>query len=134
MQTEFALAERATAQTLAEDIMDVKDLPLVIELTDVLADAFIILNFHRQIVYCNPSLGAQGDGREIELWVMNPSAMPEEVRMQIFQRSFSTKGKGRGIGTYSLKLLGETYLKGEVGFTSAEDEGTRFFIRLPIGV
>ena len=38
--------------------------------------------------------------------------MPDEVKAQIFERSFSTKGRGRGIGTYSIKLLTERYLEG----------------------
>jgi sensor histidine kinase regulating citrate/malate metabolism len=50
--------------------------------------------------------------------------------MQLFQRSFSTKGNGRGIGTYSIKLLTENYLKGKVSFFSNEEEGTVFSIEL----
>jgi sensor histidine kinase regulating citrate/malate metabolism len=52
--------------------------------------------------------------------------MPPEVQLQIFQRSFSTKGKGRGVGTYSMKLLTERYLGGKLAFTSAAGEGTTF--------
>jgi len=78
------------------------------------------------------TLGADLKGKSLEFWVDNPAPMPEEVRMQIFQRSFSTKGPRRGLGTYSLKLFGENYLGGTVGFTSTRDEGTRFFIRLPL--
>lgn len=63
--------------------------------------------------------------------VINDSVIPKNVQMQIFQRSFSTKGKGRGIGTYSIKLLAENYLKGKAGFRSNETEGTIFFIELP---
>jgi len=64
--------------------------------------------------------------------VHNPTVMPEEVQLQIFKRSFSTKGgAGRGIGTYSMKLLGEKYLGGQVDFTSCEPQGTTFFLRLP---
>ena len=40
------------------------------------------------------------------------TTVPEDVKLQIFQRSFSTKGPGRGLGTYSMKLLTERYLKG----------------------
>lgn len=80
------------------------------------------------------TLGADLEDRHVTFWVDNPTPMPEDIRMQIFQRSFSTKGITRGLGTYSIKLFGETYLKGEVGFTSTEDEGTRFFIRLPLGI
>ena len=54
----------------------------------------------------------------------------KEVQLQVFQRSFSTKGNGRGIGTYSIKLLSENYLNGKVGFTSSVSEGTVFFVDL----
>ncbi len=64
--------------------------------------------------------------------VRNPAVMPQDVKLQIFQRSFSTKGPGRGIGTYSIKLLTEQYLKGKVSFISETGEGTIFRIDLPI--
>jgi sensor histidine kinase regulating citrate/malate metabolism len=64
--------------------------------------------------------------------VHNPGAVPPEVAMRIFQRSFSTKkGKGRGIGTYSMKLFGEKFLGGKVSFQTSEKGGTIFSIRLP---
>lgn len=56
----------------------------------------------------------------------NNAVMPENVRLQIFQRSFSTKGTGRGIGSYSVKLLTEKYLGGKVSFISAPGTGTVF--------
>lgn len=62
----------------------------------------------------------------------NPGNMPRSVQLQMFQRSFSTKGKGRGIGTYSMKLFGEQYLKGKVWFSTSKEEGTTFFIAIPI--
>ena len=67
----------------------------------------------------------------IELSVHNNSVVPEKVQDQLFKRFFSTKGKGRGLGTYSMKLLGEKYLNGKVGFTSDEESGTTFYIQLP---
>ena len=64
--------------------------------------------------------------------IHNPSVMPEAVQLQMFQRSFSTrKGRGRGIGSYSVKLLTEKYLHGKVWFVSREPEGTTFFVTLP---
>jgi len=64
--------------------------------------------------------------------VHNREVMPADVQLQIFQRSFSTKGEaGRGIGTYSIKLLGEQYLGGKVEFTSREAEGTSFVLTVP---
>lgn len=68
----------------------------------------------------------------VSFTVQNTGMMPAHVQAQVFQRSFSTKGKGRGLGTYSIKLLTERYLKGLVGFTSSEEKGTEFFVRLPI--
>jgi hypothetical protein len=61
----------------------------------------------------------------------NPGGMTPEVRLQMFQRSFSTKGRGRGIGTYSVRLLTEKYLGGRVAFTSTADAGTTFQVALP---
>lgn len=69
----------------------------------------------------------------VQYWVRNPSYISEAIQNSIFKRSFSTKGNGRGIGTYSMKLLGEKYLKGYVGFTSNETEGTCFYIKIPQG-
>jgi len=63
--------------------------------------------------------------------VHNAVFMPRSTQLQVFQRSFSTKGKGRGIGTYCMKLFGEKCLKGEVWFSSSRNEGTTFFVSLP---
>ena len=63
--------------------------------------------------------------------VHNAAYMPRNVQLQVFKRSFSTKGVGRGIGTYSIKLFGEKYLGGSVWFHSTEQEGTTFFLMLP---
>ena len=57
--------------------------------------------------------------------------MPKDVKLQIFQRSFSTKGIGRGIGTYSMKLITEQYLKGTISFVSNGAVGTTFTLRIP---
>ena len=64
--------------------------------------------------------------------VRNPGVIPEDVRLQIFRRSFSTKKQpGRGLGTYSMKLFGEQYLDGHVSFVSTPEVGTVFLITLP---
>lgn len=71
-------------------------------------------------------------GERVLLEVHNPGVMPRDVQLQVFQRSFSTKAeRGRGIGTYSIKLFVERYLQGAVGFTSAEPGGTTFSVSLP---
>jgi signal transduction histidine kinase len=76
-------------------------------------------------------LGCEQNGNDLEFWVHNQNCMPAQVQRQIFQRSFSTKGSGRGLGTYSIKLLGERYLKGRVSFTSSPEKGTTFRFRCP---
>ena len=76
------------------------------------------------------TLSAQREGSEVIFRVHNPGLIPEEARTRIFQRSFSTKGTaGRGLGTYAMKLFGETVLHGKVGFETTT-EGTTFWIRV----
>jgi signal transduction histidine kinase len=71
---------------------------------------------------------------ENQVWfeVHNPAFMRREVQLQIFQRSFSTKGEGRGLGTYSIKLLTEQYLGGTVSFRSSRETGTVFRVSYPV--
>ncbi|TKG94105.1 HAMP domain-containing histidine kinase [Puteibacter caeruleilacunae] len=76
------------------------------------------------------TIGCKEEEGIIDFWVQNTACMPAEVQMQIFQRSFSTKGNSRGLGTYSMKLLGEKYLGGHVYFTSTEEDGTLFHLKL----
>jgi signal transduction histidine kinase len=64
--------------------------------------------------------------------VHNPVYIMPEIQLQIFQRSFSTKGSGRGLGTYSIRLFSERYLKGKVSFTSNPQEGTTFRVQYPL--
>jgi nitrogen-specific signal transduction histidine kinase len=68
----------------------------------------------------------------VEFRVNNPTVMPRDIQLQMFQRSFSTKGKGRGLGTFSVKLITERYLHGSVSFESDEGTGTTFFLRFPV--
>jgi signal transduction histidine kinase len=76
-------------------------------------------------------IGCRDLGQEVEFWTNNSGLMAETVQVQVFQRSFSTKGAGRGLGTYGMKLLSERYLKGEVTFRSTAAEGTTFIARYP---
>lgn len=78
-------------------------------------------------------LGAAPAGTGCEFWCWNEGVIPAEIQRQMFQRSFSTKGSGRGIGSYSLRLFVEVYLGGRVDFTSTRSAGTRFFVWLPMG-
>jgi nitrogen-specific signal transduction histidine kinase len=65
-------------------------------------------------------------------WVHNPGHISPQTQIQLFQRSFSTKGKNRGLGTYGMKLLSEGYLHGTVSFTSSAAVGTTFSVTLPL--
>lgn len=71
-------------------------------------------------------------GARLRFGVHNPTPMSREAELQVFQRSFSTKGPGRGLGTYSAKLLSERYLGGRVGFATSPTDGTTFFVVLPL--
>jgi len=78
------------------------------------------------------SMGWEMDEKDVRFWVHNPQVIAPEHQLQMFNRSFTTKGSGRGLGTYSMRLLSERYLEGEVGFTSEKDTGTRFWVSLPL--
>jgi nitrogen-specific signal transduction histidine kinase len=70
------------------------------------------------------SISARPRDGGVEFSVQNQGVIPPEIQAQIFQRSFSTKGAGRGLGTYSIKLLTERYLAGHVELISSPDDGT----------
>lgn len=79
-------------------------------------------------------IGCDRLSEDVSFWVHNPGFIPENVQLQIFSPSFSTKGEGRGLGTYSIKLFTETYLGGRVSFVSSQDEGTTFTVVLPLSL
>lgn len=82
-------------------------------------------------------------GSQVRLWFETEGQLPcfrtwnkepidHDTAARIFKRSFSTKGElGRGLGTYSMKLLGEYYLKGSVNFSTSKESGTVFHFSLP---
>lgn len=78
------------------------------------------------------TLGCTPTGTEVSFWCHNEGFMPRQVQLQVFQRSFTTKEAGRGIGTYSIRLLTERYLRGRVGFVSTPEAGTTFTATYPL--
>jgi signal transduction histidine kinase len=76
------------------------------------------------------TLGCRQMGDRVDFWVHNSTWMPPDIQLQVFQRSFSTKGHGRGIGTYSIRLL-SSLLLGTVEFTSTPEKGTTFHATFP---
>ena len=77
------------------------------------------------------TLACTREGQYVTFTCHNAQDMPRDVQLQVFQRSFSTKGRDRGIGTYSIKLLTEKYLGGVVTFRSSPEAGTVFSVILP---
>ncbi len=90
------------------------------------------------------ALEASSRGSFVKLWVeceedqvlfhvWNESYIPVDIQKRIFQKHFSSKNEeGHGLGTYSMKLLGEKILKGKVSFVSDPEAGTTFSFILPI--
>lgn len=77
-------------------------------------------------------LAVRREDGEVQFTVWDPGVIPPAVSARIFQRFFSTKpGDGRGLGTYSMKLIGEKLLGGKVSFTTSAEEGTTFRLSLP---
>jgi CheY-like chemotaxis protein/signal transduction histidine kinase len=76
----------------------------------------------------------EADADAVVFWVHNPQYMPEAVQLQVFQRSYSTKGRGRGLGTFGMRLLTERYLQGTVSFNSTPAAGTTFTTRYPVAI
>lgn len=70
-------------------------------------------------------------GEAVELQIKNPAIIDEAVQANLFKRSFSTKAKGRGWGTYAARLFIEVYLGGRISFESSPEKGTIFTIKLP---
>ncbi|MFO7827200.1 MAG: ATP-binding protein [Bacteroidales bacterium] len=97
-------------------------------LINMLKNALEATGDHEKVI-----IGCFKNKSSLRFYVQNKNYIPENIQMQIFQRSFSTKSSDRGLGTYSMKLLGERYLNGKVHFTSNEEDGTTFYFDLPLG-
>jgi nitrogen fixation/metabolism regulation signal transduction histidine kinase len=78
------------------------------------------------------TIGCEYVEDQAQFWVHNPGYILPDVQSQIFKWSFSTKGKKRGLGTYSMRMLSERYLQGRVYFSSTPLEGTKFVASYPI--
>ncbi len=77
------------------------------------------------------TLNTNYSGNYIRFSVHNKSYIPGDIQHHLFKRSYSTKGVGRGMGAYGMKLLGEKYLNGKVWFESDKTSGTSFYIEVP---
>jgi two-component system nitrogen regulation sensor histidine kinase NtrY len=71
-------------------------------------------------------------GKNIQIRVVdNGCGIPEDKRHAVFVPNFTTKNSGTGLGlAISRKIIEQA--GGQIYFESVEDEGTTFFIELPI--
>ncbi len=118
-----------TCEFLSDDVLIETDVVLLIRsIGNLIKNALEASNKNDEV-----KVFAEKNPDEIFFQVRNSVVIPEEIQLQLFQRSFSTKSSfGRGMGTYSVKLLIETYLKGKVSFISNSNLGTIFSIKVPI--
>ena len=105
--------------------------------TDPTLLARVLLDMVRNALEATPPGGTAHASYDVEggrptFTVRNEGAMSPEVAERVFERSFSTKSaKGRGLGAYAMKLLGERLLGGEVWFETSAAQGTSFHVALP---
>lgn len=63
--------------------------------------------------------------------IKNPSVMSDQRQKLVFTRFASSKGEGRGLGTYGARKIVTDYLNGKISFVSVEGKGTVFTVRIP---
>lgn len=74
---------------------------------------------------------AEKSDEAVVLRVWNQGYIPEHIAPRIFQRHFSTKeGRGRGVGTYSMRFITEKLLNGKISFTTSPEQGTVFSLAI----
>lgn len=122
---------RGRSVVLADDLDDVRFV------TDQNLLTHVLVNMIKNALEATPTGGrvdvnCRRSGGTIAFSVQNASAIRDDIATQVFRRSFSTKGPGRGLGTYSMKLFTEKYLDGRVSFRTSERDGTTFTAEYPI--
>lgn len=75
--------------------------------------------------------GVDVKDKSVVFWVHNTQHISDEHKHKIFVKSFTTKKRGSGLGTHSIKTLTEKYLRGSVSFETDEKTGTVFRVELP---
>lgn len=81
-------------------------------------------------VFTKPGTEADAGNGELLLTVRDTGCgIPDDIKDRIFEKGFSTKGTGRGVGMYHTKQLVES-LGGTISFVSEQDVGTSFIVQL----
>ena len=112
--------------------------PSVYVITDAVIFEQILRTMLRNALEAEPDGGVVYIGYEqtekwVTFYVFNKTPIPQELQERVFEKGFTTKVSRRGLGTYSLQVLGERYLQGNVGFKSSND-GTHFYMTLPVSI
>ncbi len=63
--------------------------------------------------------------------VHNAGEIPADQQARLFRQAASAKGRGRGVGTWSMRVLAESYLRGRGTVSSNAAHGTTFTVSLP---
>lgn len=110
--------------------------PEVLLVSDPVLLGRILVNMLKNALEAVPpgatvNLGGERAGDQVRFYVRNPGRMDASAARQVFKRSFSTKGRDRGLGTYSMRLLAERYLGGAVSFRTGDDT-VEFTLCLPV--
>jgi two-component system sensor histidine kinase DctS len=70
--------------------------------------------------------------REVTVTVMdNGSGIPPDLQKNIFSPFYTNKAEGTGLGLTFSRQVVEAH-GGDIGFDSAEGQGTKFTVRLPV--
>jgi signal transduction histidine kinase len=120
---------RLVVDAAAEDILFTVDITVLSRVIGNMLKNAIEASDDGEVI----TAGCKGGDSTVTFSVHNRAFISRDIQLQLFKRSFSTKGLGRGLGTYSMLLLTEKYLKGHVSFTSTQDQGTTFKVALPLG-
>lgn len=62
----------------------------------------------------------------------NGTGIPEEIQPRVFNPNFTTKTSGMGLGLAITKQAIEEGAKGKIWFETKANEGTTFFVKLPL--
>jgi signal transduction histidine kinase len=104
--------------------------------TDKVLLSYILVNMIKNAIEATEEggtvlTGVENHGDRVRFWVHNEGVIPDDVQERLFDMYFSTKGANRGIGLFSVRLIGENALGGQVRFESSKEKGTCFYIDLP---
>ncbi|HEX8966140.1 MAG TPA: HAMP domain-containing sensor histidine kinase, partial [Patescibacteria group bacterium] len=105
-------------------------------ISNIINNAIDAYDLHKTFISKNKKIivRVKAIAKEIQIEIQDfGCGIPKNVQKQIFKPLFTTKGieKGTGIGLYITKEIIEKDFFGKISFTSKENEGTIFIIKIP---